>query len=184
MRSRVASRETRTSPCLRRKLEISSAGDSAAITGVASSRKPAVTLPIARRVIVPKSPLLTKPSLCPAASPSAMWTLQGTGRVFCAAGLCSCLHVVQSIGGPGRAKSGQDPRNGRTEDDPSSDKRSAEARTRLEACYAANSSLKECALRPVPQTCNRTTPRGQLHLKTLWHRRPHRPADKGLIGDS
>src|SRR4029077_11541723 len=54
MRSRVASRETRTSPCFRRKLEISSAGDSAAITGVASSRKPAITLPIARRVIVPQ----------------------------------------------------------------------------------------------------------------------------------
>jgi uncharacterized protein len=34
---------------------------------------------------------------------------------------------------------------------PSSDKRSAEARTRLEASYAANSSLKECALLPVPQ---------------------------------
>jgi TPR repeat protein len=44
-----------------------------------------------------------------------------------------------------------DSRNGRTEDDPSSDKRSAEARTRLEASYAANSSLKKCALRPVPQ---------------------------------
>jgi len=29
--------------------------------------------------------------------------------------------------------------------------RSAEARTRLEASYGANSSLEECALRPVPQ---------------------------------
>jgi hypothetical protein len=28
---------------------------------------------------------------------------------------------------------------------------SAEARTRLEASHAANSSLKECSLRPVPQ---------------------------------
>jgi TPR repeat protein len=40
---------------------------------------------------------------------------------------------------------------GRTEDAPRSDKRSAEARTRLEAGYAATSSLKECALRPVLQ---------------------------------
>ena len=50
-----------------------------------------------------------------------------------AAGLCSCPHVVQSIGGTGRAKCGQDSGNRRTEDDPSSDKRSAEARTWLEA---------------------------------------------------
>jgi hypothetical protein len=49
------------------------------------------------------------------------------------------------------AKGGQDSRNGRAEDDPGSDKRSAEARTRLEASYATNSSLKERALRPVPQ---------------------------------
>src|ERR1700730_18397951 len=62
MRSRAASRTTRTSPCLRRKLEISSAGGSAAITGVASSRKPAVTLPIARRVIVPRSPFARETS--------------------------------------------------------------------------------------------------------------------------
>jgi hypothetical protein len=68
--------------------------------------------------------------------------------------------------------------HGRTEDDPNSDKPSAEARTRLEASYATNSSLKECALRPVP---HRTTPRGQLSLETLWHRRPHRQLTKILL---
>ena len=43
------------------------------------------------------------------------------------AGRCPCPHVVQSGGGTGSANSGQDVRNGRTEDDPSSDNRSAEA---------------------------------------------------------
>ena len=60
-----------------------------------------------------------------------------------AAGLCPCPHVVQSGGGTGSANSGQNFGNGRTEDDPSSDNRSAEARTRLEAGYAASSSLAE-----------------------------------------
>jgi hypothetical protein len=67
-----------------------------------------------------------------------------------AAGLCSCPMWISLSAAQGE-KSCQDSRNGRAEDDPSSDKRSAEARTRLEASYAANSSLKECALRPVPQ---------------------------------
>ena len=57
MRSRVASRTTRTSPCLRRKPEINSAGNSAAIAGAVSSRKPVITLPIARSVIIPGSPI-------------------------------------------------------------------------------------------------------------------------------
>jgi hypothetical protein len=52
-----------------------------------------------------------------------------------------------------------------------------QARTRLEAGYEANSSLKECALRP----CNQTTPRGQLRLETPWHRRPHRQLTKILL---
>src|SRR5947208_9839583 len=57
MRSRVTSRATRTSPFLRRKPEISSAGDSAAIAGAASSKKPAVTPPTARCAIVPQVPI-------------------------------------------------------------------------------------------------------------------------------
>src|SRR5260370_32766592 len=100
MRSRVASRTTRTSPCLRRKLEISSVGDSAAITGVASSRKPAIALPIARRVIVPQESIAHETSVCPAASPSAMWTLQGTGGVLLALfGHPGGVHAVSAIGG-------------------------------------------------------------------------------------
>src|SRR5882757_7802738 len=54
MRSRVASRTTRTSPCLRRKLEISSAGDSARAGVPASTRRPAITMPTIRCVIVPQ----------------------------------------------------------------------------------------------------------------------------------
>src|ERR1700737_575517 len=65
MRSSVESRTTRTSPCLRRKLESSSAGDSAAITGAASSRKIAITVPIARRVIVPQGSIAHETSAIP-----------------------------------------------------------------------------------------------------------------------
>src|SRR3954466_14050212 len=65
MRSRVVSRATRTSPCLRRKPEISSAGDSAAIAGAASSRKPAITPPTARRVIVPPASFVRQTSAIP-----------------------------------------------------------------------------------------------------------------------
>jgi TPR repeat protein len=75
-------------------------------------------------------------------------------------------HMWFSLSEAGRAKSGQDSRNGRTGDDPSSDQRSAEARTRLEASYEANSSLRECALRPAPPSCSRTTPLGQLRLES------------------
>src|SRR5947209_18477463 len=80
MRSRVASRTTRTSPCLRRKLEISSAGDSAAIAGnAARSRLPATAPPIARNVVVPQVLIAYQAGALPAASPLAMWTLQGAG---------------------------------------------------------------------------------------------------------
>src|SRR4030081_3683226 len=54
--------------------------------------------------------------------------------------LCPRPHVVQLVGGTGRAKSGKGPRHGRTEDDPSADSRSAEAFTRVEADYATGSS--------------------------------------------
>src|SRR5579859_6895965 len=59
MRSSVESRTTRTSPCLRRKLEISSAGvGSAAHTIEAdnASREAAASAAIAREVIVVESP--------------------------------------------------------------------------------------------------------------------------------
>ena len=58
-------RTTRTSPCLRRKLEISSAGDSAAIAGPPSSRSNAIMLPIARRVIVPRKSVVRKTGAVP-----------------------------------------------------------------------------------------------------------------------
>jgi phosphoribosylcarboxyaminoimidazole (NCAIR) mutase len=45
--------------------EISSAGDSAAIAGAASSRKPAITVPIARRVIVPQGSIAHETSAMP-----------------------------------------------------------------------------------------------------------------------
>src|ERR1700694_3740799 len=61
----------------------------------------------------------------------------------CAAGLRPCLHVVQLGGGTGSAKSDRASGHGRTENDPGADSRSAEARTRLEANYAATSSLEE-----------------------------------------
>jgi hypothetical protein len=54
-----------------------------------------------------------------------------------AAGLCQRIHVVQLIGGPGRERSGRGSRGSRTKDDPRADSRSAEARTRVEADYAA-----------------------------------------------
>jgi hypothetical protein len=58
--------------------------------------------------------------------------------------------------------------------------RNAEARTRPEASCAANSSLKECALRPVPQLATGQR-RGVSPLETLWHHRPHRQLTKILL---
>jgi len=59
------------------------------------------------------------------------------------------------------AKSGKDSRNGRAEDDPSSDERSAEARTRLRNQLL----IKGVCSAACPPTCNRTTPRGQFPWK-------------------
>jgi hypothetical protein len=72
---------------------------------------------------------------------------------------------------------GQDSGNGRAEDEPRSDKPSAEACTRLEASYAANSSLEEGALRPVPQLS--TGQHGQVRF--AMHRRPHRQLTEILL---
>jgi hypothetical protein len=77
-------------------------------------------------------------------------------------------HMWISLSEAQGEKSCQDSRNDRTADDPSSGKRSAAAPTRLEPATQPT-SLKECALRPVPSPA-------PAHLPTrLVTGRPSRP---------
>jgi hypothetical protein len=57
----------------------------------------------------------------------------------------------------------------------------AEARTRNGSQLRSQLLIKGVCSAACPPTCSRTTPRGQLRLETLWHRRPHRQLTKVLL---